>query len=54
MTVPLTIRTEIPGVPRHASEVPRGCRARVCFSVCAMLLLIAAIETTQMACDEGR
>jgi hypothetical protein len=24
------------------------------FSVCAMLLLIAAIGTTRMACDEGR
>src|SRR5262249_10103604 len=36
----------------RASAVPRGCRARE--GVCAMLLLIAAIGTTRMACDEGR
>jgi hypothetical protein len=34
--------------------VPRGCRARERVWVCAMLLLIAAIGTTRMACDEGR
>jgi len=43
------------GVGRASSCAARLSRERGGdFSVCAMLLLIAAIGTTWMACDEGR